>query len=143
MTVKRGFVFNAMTPAILFVYRHSGTFFVIWFLVIFLLCATPGEYIPSNNWLDLLSVDKLVHAGIFCVLTSLAILFWHKKQKPNLFIYLSLFGCVLYGVSLELMQASLFRNRSADWKDVIANTIGCLMALWLINKLKSKLLTYR
>lgn len=118
------------------VYKHSGILSLLWTLVIFILCATPGQYIPSNNWLDLLSVDKLVHAFIFWLLSVLLIMFAVRKMYST-WVYTSFFVlCVCYGVALELMQAYVFTNRSADWQDAVANTTGCIIALFFVTKIK-------
>ena len=50
-----------------------------------------------------------------------------------------IFGCVAYGGLLEVMQATVFSQRSGDWFDFIANTFGCLMGFWFFNKNKSLL----
>lgn len=124
-------------------YRRSALSFGLWALIIFVLCATPGQYIPSNNWLDLLSVDKLVHASIFCLLTLFGLFWLHKKQYSTLQLVLCLFVCILYGMLLELMQATVFTNRSADWKDVIANSLGCLLAPVVLKQLIKKKIIFR
>src|SRR5687768_4942469 len=120
-----------------FIYKHPVTLSVVWALIIFGLCATPGQYIPSADWLELLSIDKWVHAGIFLVLTSLLFVVAIKFRQNNWIIALYCLICIVYGVSLEIMQATCFSNRSADWKDIIANTFGCLVALLLFKQLKT------
>lgn len=118
------------------IYRYPVALTVIWTLVIFILCATPGQYIPSADWLELLSFDKWVHAGIFFVLTALSFTVAVKHRKGKAAILLCCLMCILYGFSLEMMQATLFSNRSADWKDVIANSFGCLLAFLLLKKIR-------
>lgn len=89
----------------------------------------------------MLSVDKLVHAGMFFVLFVAGALFLlRRKAGRTLFIGLLLF-CLLYGLSLEIMQATLFRNRSADYKDMIANSAGCIFAFACLPALKKGSLT--
>ena len=108
----------------------------LWALLIFVLCATPGRYIPSASWLDLLSFDKLVHAGIFFVLTALLMFVSFKMGlgQSIRFVYMAL--AILYGMAMEWMQANWFVERSADWMDVVANTLGCLLALLVLKRLK-------
>jgi hypothetical protein len=130
------------TSLLKLIYPRIAFWFWAWGLVIFVLCATPGEYIPSNNWLELLSVDKLVHASIFCTLSFFGLLWLHKKNKSQ-FNYLCVAVCSTYGIVLEVMQATLFRNRSADYRDMVANTFGCLAALWVLKRLLPKLSTFR
>ncbi len=119
------------------IYKNVKLLSFSWILVIFILCATPGQYIPSADWLELVSFDKLVHASLFFILASLLFLVVIKYQQSLLRKYLYLFLSIAYGVSLEVMQAKLFINRSADWKDMIANTFGCVMALLVFKKLQT------
>ncbi len=44
--------------------------------------------------------------------------------------------CVAYGGLLEIMQATVFSNRSGDWLDFIANSFGCLLGFWFFIKNK-------
>jgi len=117
--------------------KYSLLAAVLWTLIIFILCCTPGQYIPTTNWLELLSFDKFVHASIFFVLTCLWLISLLKINKlSNLSIILILLFCVLYGGLLEIMQATVFSNRSGDWLDFIANSFGCLMGFWFFYKKK-------
>lgn len=102
---------------------------VAWAFFIFVLCATPGQYIPTADWLELLSFDKLVHASVFFILTAACLLTaWHYQLSTAIAWWLMVCA-VLYGVSLEWMQAHWFSNRSADVFDMLANSIGCLVAM--------------
>lgn len=116
-------------------YKHAIFCAITWFIIIFILCATPGQYIPSANWLELLSFDKLVHATMFFTLTTLLFIVAIRYDQSKTIRILYFFIAVMYGGSLELMQAKYFSNRSADWKDMAANTFGCLMALLFFKKL--------
>jgi len=120
-----------------FTIKNAFILLVVWTLVIFVLCATPGQYIPSADWLELLSFDKFVHASLFFILTSLAFLSAIKHEKSNGVFAICFVASVLYGASLELMQAFCFTNRSADWKDMVANTFGCTVALFFLKKVKN------
>ena len=118
------------------IYRNAALFAVLWTLIIFVLCATPGQYIPSANWLELLSFDKFVHASIFFTLTELLFTVAIKYNKKTFDFILYFLFAVCYGASLELMQAYCFSNRSADWKDMVANTFGCVVGALLLKKLR-------
>lgn len=109
---------------------------LLWAAFIFVLCATPGNLIPSANWLELLSFDKWVHAGMFFILSSLLFLMVLKNMQHHYWIIIYFFIGVIFGALLELMQAYCFINRSADWQDIIANSFGCVLALILFKKLK-------
>ena len=121
-----------------FVYKKSPWLAVCWTAIIFILCCTPGRFIPTTNWLELLSFDKFVHASIFfgmSVLWLITLLKYNKITTLNTIIVLA--GCIAYGGSLEIMQATVFSQRSGDWLDFIANSFGCLMGFWVFSKKKS------
>jgi hypothetical protein len=122
-----------------FLRNHAYKLSIAWTIVILILCATPGRFIPSISWLELLSFDKWVHAGVFFILvTLLGIAVRAHEQTRNLFFLYFLLS-VLYGGALEIMQAKVFSERSADTHDVIANSFGCLMALLFNRKVSSSL----
>ncbi len=114
--------------------RHTK-WAMLWALLILILCGIPGRDIPHISFLELLSFDKFVHAGIFFVLLNLSVRgflmqsSYSKLQsfaKPIAFII-----CVIYGGSLEIMQGTIFEQRSADIFDFLANSFGCIMGLLL------------
>lgn len=68
---------------------------------------------------------------MFCVLGLLWLTYGWRSGRGHGFVVLVVAGAVLYGAALELMQATWFSNRSADWKDIVANSFGCVVALLL------------
>ena len=120
--------------------KYSLLAAIVWTLIIFILCCTPGKYLPTAHWLELLSFDKFVHACIFFTLTFLWLLVGFKKNKLSLsFMIFIIIACIGYGGLLEIMQAKAFSERSGDWLDFIANSFGCLMGLWFFSKQKFRL----
>lgn len=120
-----------------FILKKLEWILVCWTLLIFILCATPGQYIPQISWLELLSFDKLIHAGMFFVLCLLLILFSFNHQPSFGIRIIYFFLCLSYGLSLELMQAYFFTNRTGDYMDMIANSFGAFIALLSSRKIIS------
>lgn len=117
--------------------KYSLLFATAWTVIIFILCCTPGRFIPTNNWLELLSFDKFVHASIFFVLTCLWLIYSLSTERLNARTsMLTVTVAIAYGGLLEVMQATVFSERSGDWLDFIANSFGCLMGLWVFSKNK-------
>lgn len=111
--------------------KYSPLLAVLWTALIFLLCSTPGHFIPTTNWLELLSFDKFVHASIFFVLTVLWLVYFLKVNKLSPLISTTIIlVCISYGGFLEIMQSNVFSQRSGDWLDFTANSFGCLMG-WI------------
>ena len=120
--------------------KYSLLAAIVWTLIIFILCCTPGKYVPTAHWLELLSFDKFVHASIFFTLTFLWLLVGFKKNKLSLsFMIFIIIACIGYGGLLEIMQAKAFSERSGDWLDFIANSFGCLIGVWFFSKQKFRL----
>ncbi|MDF2435938.1 MAG: putative integral rane protein [Bacteroidota bacterium] len=104
----------------------------------------PGRDIPHISFLELLSFDKFVHAGIFFVLIlltvrglSLQTRFIILHNNPKSF---AAFICITYGGLLEIMQATVFKERSADLYDFIANSFGCIVGIIFYNRIEKKFL---
>ena len=119
------------------IYNYCGLLSVLWAILIFVLCATPGQYLPSEKWLELIGFDKLIHASIFFILLSLAFLKAVKHQQSPFVFMMCFIFIFFYGVVLEFMQANYFSNRSADFYDIAANTAGCVIAVLVFKKTKS------
>ena len=119
------------------IYNYCGLFSILWAILIFVLCATPGQYIPSEKWLELIGFDKLIHASIFFILLSLVFLKAFKHQQSTFVFVMTFIFAFFYGVILEFMQANYFSNRSADFYDIAANTAGCVIAVLIFKKTKS------
>lgn len=117
---------------------------LLWAVLILILCGMPGKDIPHISFLELLSFDKFVHAGIFFVFILLAIrgfilqtnyLKLQHAAKPVAF-----FICVAYGGLMEVMQGTMFEDRSADVYDFIANSLGCAIGWISYNWMERKFL---
>ena len=119
------------------IYNYCGLLSVLWAILIFVLCATPGQYLPSEKWLELIAFDKFVHASIFFILLSLVFLKAVKHQQSTFVFVMCFIFVFFYGVILEFMQANYFSNRSADFYDIAANTAGCVIAVLIFKKIKS------
>lgn len=112
-----------------------------WALLIAFLCLTPGKALPQWQWADLLRVDKLVHMGMFAVLTVLLARGLRDRSAntrplPRLLLMAGALS-VAYGASMEVLQEIPGLNRRGDIIDLIANTVGAVAgAYWLRWRLK-------
>ena len=90
--------------------RKPNLLTIGWALVILILCGIPGRDIPHISFLEILSFDKWVHAGIFLVLTLLAIRGFRMQRKFETLsrhaVVIALILCIAYGGSLEIMQGA-------------------------------------
>lgn len=104
-------------------------------LIIFIAtCVISSSEIP--NMPEGIPWDKLVHFGMFFVLSAVSMIDYHRLCKGNpptlRWIFWGFFIPVLYGGSIELLQKYFFASRSAEWADWIADILGSLMATVII-----------
>ncbi len=85
-----------------------------------------------------LEVDKLVHLSLFFVLVFLLYLPFYKKNYPiktkQLYLFFMVMICIGYGVAVEFVQKYYIPNRSFDLFDIVADTIGCIIAYCVVRK---------
>jgi len=85
--------------------------------------------------------DKIAHFAAYFLLYTLWYLSMKKELIAKYFILLFL-GCIGYGIILELIQGEFTSERSADYLDAVANTVGVLssvLVMYLLSKLNVKM----
>lgn len=97
---------------------------VFWALIIFILCALPGEDMPDPP-LNIPHLDKVVHWGMFFIMSLLIVLpfEWHTSLTMRK-IYIIAVGVAFgYGGLIEFLQHYFF-NRGGDVWDLLADVAG-------------------
>ena len=79
-------------------------------------------------------IDKLVHLILF---TSIGALLWIAAGGRRVFVVLGV--AVLLGVLDESVQW-LSPGRSAEWLDLLADTIGAVLGVWVCRQLARRFL---
>ncbi|HVX28531.1 MAG TPA: VanZ family protein [Parafilimonas sp.] len=113
---------------------------IVWFVIATVLLVMPGPDIPSVSFLDKIYFDKWVHAGLFGGMT---ILFSYPFIKnftltKKLLIYIAI-ACALYGVTMEYVQKYFAFERDFDYYDMVADSVGCIIAYFVIMAFKRRL----
>ena len=86
--------------------------------------------LDSAPKVQIAQLDKIVHGSFYFVFVVLWTLVLGKRKC---FI---IFGIALFlGGIIEFLQGIMQQHRSADYYDFLANSIGALLALLLINKI--------
>lgn len=112
----------------------------LYLLVTLWLFTLPGSALPDNDWFDTLQVDKWVHATLFfglCGLFMYPILSFDKSSYSKIKIFIVISSLAIgYGISIEFIQRYYIPNRSFDVWDIVADTIGSILAFfWFKRKL--------
>lgn len=86
--------------------------------------------------LDFINTDKLYHLFAYFILTICWLFTLHKNSFLK---YIIVIVCVIYGILIEFLQEILTVYRTSDYKDVLANTIGIILAIIVYNKISKKI----
>ena len=107
----------------------SIAFPIGWAILIFGLCHLPGKDLPD---IPIFGVDKLVHFGLFFILSYSIYKVPSLSDKKTLIVLLS---CVIlpffYGILLELYQGAFVEDRTADPFDALANGLGAYAGFYI------------
>ncbi len=105
-----------------------------WTAMVAYLTLSPSDFLPESN---LLGYDKLGHFGMFGGWTGLIGLYLVFYRQPS---HTSLWTIWAVGIGfsllIELAQWGLPLGRSAEWADMLANTVGCTVATGIIMLLR-------
>jgi VanZ family protein len=110
---------------------------ILWIIVIVTACLVPVEQLPDTSLLSRIPhLDKAVHFGMYFVfalffMSGFVRQYSHTSIKAYIFSFVWAF---LLGVLIELIQETT--GRSYDIYDMLANTIGVIVALLLFNPIK-------
>lgn len=95
----------------------------------------------------MLTFDKAAHAFVYAAFSFLWAVGFAKQYTYN-FLWRYPKSCALvlglfYGVLMEVLQFSLFEGRSAEWADILANSIGCFIGIGIFQLIYGKVLNMR
>lgn len=105
---------------------------LVWLITIAVLSGYPGNKIPKSPFLNF---DKLVHLGVYFILSIMLSYWFYTKDDKNstsikTSVLIILFG-IFYGGFMEILQEYIFINRSGNWYDFFANVVGTILGVVL------------
>ena len=106
--------------------------FSVWLIIILCLSSFPGNQLPK---VAVWQLDKLVHTLMYGILSFLLFIPFYEQYLNNLKrlklkVLIVLFG-ISFGGIMEILQENIFINRSGNWIDFYANTVGAILGVLL------------
>lgn len=105
---------------------------IVWGAIILVLCSIPGNQMNKIKFIDIPHLDKFVHFIFYFVFTLLLI---SENNKQRLHRKVTVDAILIaatislsYGAVIEIIQKVFVINRGADIWDMVANTVGFLVA---------------
>lgn len=110
--------------------RWQWLVLLLWALILAVLSLVPSSRLPKiNSWSDLITTDKFAHALVYAIFTVLLYqVLKTKGKKPKV---LAVVIAALYGAFMEFLQHISASGRTYEFADIVANTIGALLAIAL------------
>ncbi|WP_298946328.1 VanZ family protein [Polaribacter sp.] len=79
-------------------------------------------------------LDKWQHTFAYFTLAICWLFALYKKTNK----YFIVFGCIIFGIIIEILQSTVTNYRTGDSLDVVANSIGVLIGLLFFNQISKK-----
>lgn len=115
-------------------YKYTCTIIILILIAVLM----PGDSVPS---VGIPGMDKIVHFGMFFVLSGVYCLEYTKQYSSMPKVFCTLLSLCLFASITEILQLFAI-NRSFDFKDLGADVIGVVVAflIWRvwINLIKDK-----
>jgi VanZ family protein len=82
------------------------------------------------------NIDKFYHSLAYFTLSFCWLFSFYKKPKLKNIIVIS---CIIYGIIIEVLQDTVTLYRTGDFRDVLANTVGIVLGLFVYNQILKKI----
>ncbi|MDB4241333.1 VanZ family protein [Polaribacter sp.] len=111
--------------------KHLLQASTLWIAIAITISIAYLSLIKTNNFpkIAISNIDKLYHLIAYFLLTFS----WLIALKKSKYIYKVLIGSLLYGIIIEVLQATLTVYRTGELFDFLANSVGVLLALLIFN----------
>ena len=98
----------------------------------------PGPELPKQEWVIDISIDKLVHVGLFAVLVvswclPLMVRIQPAVKQQSVLLWITL-GFLLYGILIEFIQGNFIEGRTFGVDDMLADGLGCLFGFLFVKR---------
>jgi len=103
-------------------------------LIILYLSLKNADELNKVQFLNIPHFDKIAHLCIYFALMSLIIFESRRAELKIHSVFLLALYPFLYGILLEILQATVTSTRSGSIYDAVFNTLGIILAIpfWLV-----------
>jgi VanZ family protein len=114
--------------------KHIKTLFKDNFIVIPVSITVGIIYLSliktPKNMIEIAQIDKVYHSIAYFVLSITWLFAFQKKSQVK---YIIVILCIILGIIIEVLQSTLTIYRTGDYLDVLANSMGVILALVTFN----------
>lgn len=113
----------------------------IYIAVFFTISILAGSLIRSEFIVvkSISTSDKIYHLIAYFLLMLSWLYAFFKKEKFQKNVKYIILGCFIFGIIIEILQEVITSYRTASYLDIIANTIGVLLAVLIFHIFEKKI----
>jgi len=116
---------------------RKNKFSILSALIIMYLSLTSSHTFDKVPLINIPNIDKIIHFGMYFGLMSVIILENRTNLRNNHRLFLTGLIPLLYGILMEILQATVTVTRTASFYDALANSSGILVSILLWIWIKS------
>ena len=118
---------------------------IIWSIIIVVVCSDQPVEAGLLDWMHFSHLDKIGHFGLYFILCITLLFGFYKFSTSDdspirSQIIIAVLISILYGIGIEILQASCFETRQFELLDILANSIGAIVGAFVFKKLLIKLI---
>lgn len=113
----------------------------IYIAVFFTISITIGSLVKSD-FIVVKSIsvsDKIYHLIAYFLLMLSWLNVFCKKETFQKNVKYVILGCIIFGIIIEILQGIITSYRTASYLDIVANTIGVLLAVVIFHVFEKKI----
>ena len=114
---------------------------VIYIAIFFTISITIGSLVKSD-FIVVKSIsvsDKTYHLIAYFLLMLSWLYVFCKKETLQRNVKYIILGCIIFGIIIEILQGVITSYRTASYLDIVANTIGVLLAVVIFHVFEKKI----
>lgn len=116
----------------------------IYIAVFFTISITIGSLVKSD-FIVVKSIsvsDKIYHLIAYFLLMLSWLNVFCKKETFQKNVKYVILGCIIFGIIIEILQGIITSYRTASYLDIVANTIGVLLAVVIFHVFEKKIIVF-
>ena len=113
----------------------------IYIAIFFTISITIGSLVKSD-FIVVKSIsvsDKIYHLIAYFLLMLSWLYVFCKKETLQKNVKYVILGCIIFGIIIEILQGIITSYRTASYLDIVANTIGVLLAVVIFHVFEKKI----
>ncbi len=102
---------------------------ILWAVLVAILSLISVSLVPNLSWRGIIGLDKLAHAGCYCILELLVLWGFLSLHRQYRYVgLLTVVSCSAFGIILEILQRWMHLGRQFEYADMVANVTGVFLA---------------